>query len=393
MDASSGHWSSVLVLIVGVVLLSGCGGGTDAVVEPQVVRVSVAESAPTRVQRIQPARPVQVSSAPAAAGVVRGDANDPFVAGETWTGSYTCVQGLSRLALHINRGGPQVQAVFDFAWRGVSGSYQTNGAYDPSARHIRLSAGGWLQQPSGFVAVDIDGAVSADGQTYSGKVLAPGCRDFLVRRGSSAPSSVVVTDPRHVDAESAVKGDCGEDPPSLNSCDALRDWLVKATDPSTMYTANNPDANGFRPLPSAPQLEDARATLALAEPKLAIMREERDWRALNLLSCEQAMGPTSNDIHQACMPERVFLNNYPNTAWPVRATLGPADKRAATLEAKEQTVAKQKADELARQQKAAEQASKAQQRTRCMAACQNDCSKRANYFDACVATCPGLCQM
>jgi len=107
-----------------------------------------------------------------------------FADGQTWTGSYDCVQGPTGVALHITRvTGNVVEAVFDFKVPNEpNGKYAMSGVYNPTSRHLRLEAGAWIVQPNGYATVPVDATVSADGTSYSGRIDAQGCSSFVVRR-------------------------------------------------------------------------------------------------------------------------------------------------------------------------------------------------------------------
>lgn len=109
----------------------------------------------------------------------------PFHSGEVWTGTYYCAQGITDLDLEIEEvNGNEVQAIFSFAARGsgATGRFDMNGTYQPSSRHLTLSAGDWISQPLGYQTVDLDGNLDAGGALFTGRVLGPGCSVFSVRR-------------------------------------------------------------------------------------------------------------------------------------------------------------------------------------------------------------------
>jgi len=107
-----------------------------------------------------------------------------FADGQTWSGSYICVQGPTDVVLHITHvAGNVVEAVFDFTVPNApNGKYTMTGVYAPAARHLRLEPGAWIAHPTGYGPVPVDATVSADGRSYSGRMDAPGCSDFAVRR-------------------------------------------------------------------------------------------------------------------------------------------------------------------------------------------------------------------
>lgn len=109
----------------------------------------------------------------------------------TWTGTYTCSQGLTGLTL-VMTGSifGAVVATFDFYAVPEnpdipSGRFAMGGAYT-FAGEVRLDAdeSDWIEQPSGYRTVDLEGVVSSDSNQYSGNVIGTiGCTTFsLVRR-------------------------------------------------------------------------------------------------------------------------------------------------------------------------------------------------------------------
>ena len=110
----------------------------------------------------------------------------PFRSGDVWVGSYYCPQGTTELELEIEEasGREIMSAIFSFrhAPTGVSGRFGMSGSYQPGARHLRLEAGEWISQPLGYNTVDMDGVVDSSDVVFSGRIVAPGCGVFSVRR-------------------------------------------------------------------------------------------------------------------------------------------------------------------------------------------------------------------
>lgn len=109
----------------------------------------------------------------------------PAIAG-TWTGTYTCAQGLTGLRLTINNsGGGALTATFVFyavpSNPGVpSGSFAMTGTY--SASGLVLNQDHWINEPSGYSMVDLV-APPPTGNTLQGTVQAVGgCTSFSVSR-------------------------------------------------------------------------------------------------------------------------------------------------------------------------------------------------------------------
>ena len=108
---------------------------------------------------------------------------NPFAAGQTWTGTYVCGQGLTNLVLHVARAGANVDGTAEFTTKtNIKGVFKVAGPYSPPTRHLHLEGTEWVVRPGNFVTVNFDGHVSADGKTFSGNVQGPGCTTFSVKR-------------------------------------------------------------------------------------------------------------------------------------------------------------------------------------------------------------------
>lgn len=125
----------------------------------------------------------------------------PLASGDRFTGSYVCSQGRTELTLVIDDvRGDDVSVVFDFAYRGgtpghapASGRYRMHGTVDRRTGKLDLEAGEWIDQPNGYVTVDMEGTITTDRsglQTYKGRILATGssCTTFHVTRRAVIPS-------------------------------------------------------------------------------------------------------------------------------------------------------------------------------------------------------------
>jgi hypothetical protein len=113
------------------------------------------------------------------------DREIPFRPGEVWTGSYYCPQGTTELDLEIESvNGNEVTAVFSFRHppTGVAGRFELQGPYQPSSRRLHLEAGEWISQPLGYDTVDMEGFVDASNAVLTGRIVAPGCGPFALRR-------------------------------------------------------------------------------------------------------------------------------------------------------------------------------------------------------------------
>jgi len=143
--------------------------------------------APTVSTPVASARPAE-SALPA----VAVDASEtPFKAGETWSGTYTCPQGLTSLGLRIRRlDGFEIEATFAFKHdpSGATGEFALRGRYTPGTRYLRFVAGDWITRPPNYETVDLEGHVSADGRVFAGHVDAQGCGEFSVQRAPVSQS-------------------------------------------------------------------------------------------------------------------------------------------------------------------------------------------------------------
>jgi hypothetical protein len=106
-----------------------------------------------------------------------------------WIGTYTCLQGLTKLDLVMTQNSATaIEAVFNFFADPTnpsvpSGSFAMVGTFDAATSAVSLNATQWINQPSGYRTVDLRGTLSKDRRTISGQVvLAGGCSTFTVRR-------------------------------------------------------------------------------------------------------------------------------------------------------------------------------------------------------------------
>lgn len=116
----------------------------------------------------------------------------PLVAADDWTGvwrgTYVCYQGTTGLFLSIKRSGDDdVAAIFTFFAvpenPGVpSGEFEMTGRPGPQSDHLELAPGMWIIRPPGYVTVELDGDYDEASGEFSGRVIAPGCTRFILRR-------------------------------------------------------------------------------------------------------------------------------------------------------------------------------------------------------------------
>jgi len=105
-----------------------------------------------------------------------------------WEGTYSCAQGLTNLNLSISQtNSSEISAVFKFSANRSnpsvpSGSYRMIGTYDNKTNKITLRATDWINQPSGYVTVDLVGKVSQGNTKMSGDVLDSRCTTFTLEK-------------------------------------------------------------------------------------------------------------------------------------------------------------------------------------------------------------------
>ena len=126
--------------------------------------------------------------------------------GGVWAGRYTCRQGETGMGLSI--ADPPARSLFWFHPLTANpdvpeGCFEMDSAHDRATGRIVLTAGRWIVRPYGYVTVDLDGAVSADGAAIAGKVLGPWCTEFQVRRVPPEQAS--------------IPGICRPKPPTVSS--------------------------------------------------------------------------------------------------------------------------------------------------------------------------------
>jgi hypothetical protein len=110
--------------------------------------------------------------------------SNAFAPGEAWIGTYECSEGLTNLALVIERvDGSAVQARFDFDASGTQGSFEVSGNFNPATREATFTPGSWVLQPSpSWPGVAMDGYVDLGGTSYAGSIPSEGCGAFSLTR-------------------------------------------------------------------------------------------------------------------------------------------------------------------------------------------------------------------
>ncbi len=117
---------------------------------------------------------------------------NPFQAGQTWQGQYTCRQGLTDLTIKIDfvenwvtkfgyGDGHGMGGNFEFKHRRTEGKFTVKGAFFTNTNEAVLNGDQWIKKPSGYKTVILSGDISERGKVFSGNVEGPGCSTFRLR--------------------------------------------------------------------------------------------------------------------------------------------------------------------------------------------------------------------
>jgi hypothetical protein len=104
-----------------------------------------------------------------------------------WEGRYQCQGGEAGFSLNITNSENRTGAIFEFfplAGRPSfpRGSFSMLGDYSRTDRSLRLQSAGWIKRPLGVQRHDLEGRLSPDGRTISGRILTTGCTHFVLTR-------------------------------------------------------------------------------------------------------------------------------------------------------------------------------------------------------------------
>ena len=102
----------------------------------------------------------------------------------TWTGTYTCQQGVTGVTLQIVASSSQnIGALLQFAVPNArSGAYFMRGVFNPATNGLAMNFTTWKYQPEGYAAANITGTVNFASKELRGTILLPGCSTFSVRK-------------------------------------------------------------------------------------------------------------------------------------------------------------------------------------------------------------------
>ena len=106
----------------------------------------------------------------------------------TWSGTYTCPQGVTQLNLGlVQKPDGAINGIFEFSPApgdegAGAGSFTLAGRVSGSSLILRGDR--WIDRPANYEMVDLTARLSAsDPDVIRGEISAPGCGGFIVRRG------------------------------------------------------------------------------------------------------------------------------------------------------------------------------------------------------------------
>ncbi len=102
--------------------------------------------------------------------------------GGTWNGIYFCGESMP-LTLRIQQSQGDLEATFSFTTSdGTAGSFSMTGEIDGNG-YFALDGSEWINQPSGFVMVGLNGQYDPDRSgSLNGNVEGPMCNSFVLHR-------------------------------------------------------------------------------------------------------------------------------------------------------------------------------------------------------------------
>ncbi len=102
----------------------------------------------------------------------------------TWTGTYTCQQGVTGVTLQIVASSSQnVGALLQFAVpNSRSGAYFMRGVFNPATNGLAMNFSSWKYQPEGYAAGNITGTVNFASNELRGTILLPACAALSMRK-------------------------------------------------------------------------------------------------------------------------------------------------------------------------------------------------------------------
>lgn len=108
--------------------------------------------------------------------------NNPFEVNKNWSGSYNCIGYTQDFKLKITKvDRNEVVANFLFTKYGKPGDFTVLGFYDHRERKIKFKPVDVKSMPGGMSTVGFSGALSADGNNFSGKIDSKDCKYFNLK--------------------------------------------------------------------------------------------------------------------------------------------------------------------------------------------------------------------
>jgi hypothetical protein len=100
-----------------------------------------------------------------------------------WRGTYICAQGQTAAQLLINATPQGVTAAMAFAVPNAKpGTFLMNGKFVPGNGQLTLQFVRWGNRPPNYSPADLTGTVDLNQGVITGRVIAPGCSTFVIRR-------------------------------------------------------------------------------------------------------------------------------------------------------------------------------------------------------------------
>jgi hypothetical protein len=100
-----------------------------------------------------------------------------------WKGSYICAQGQTAMQVRMTATPQGVAAALAFSVpNSRPGTFLMNGVFNPANGQLNLQFVRWGVQPPNYQPANLSGTVDLGRQIISGRVLAPGCSTFILRR-------------------------------------------------------------------------------------------------------------------------------------------------------------------------------------------------------------------
>ena len=99
----------------------------------------------------------------------------PVAAGDIFTGSYVCTQGITGLSVVIDSWSESPLARFIFfplpqSIHECEGEFHLTGSWTAASRSLEFIPGDWIRNPCGFGSVGLRGTLSDTGVEYSGAI-------------------------------------------------------------------------------------------------------------------------------------------------------------------------------------------------------------------------------